>query len=71
MAFIATASNIAGQMQGRDAIRLMMVASGAMAVVFGTFSLVNNARPLRVLVAVTVGCVLIGVGLFVPTSWMA
>jgi tetratricopeptide (TPR) repeat protein len=71
VAFIATASNIAGQMQGRDAIRLMMVASGAMAVVFGTFSLVNNARPLRVLVAVTVGCVLIGLGLFVPTSWMA
>jgi len=50
---------------------MMMVASGAMAVVFGTFSLVNNARPPRVLIAVLVGGVLVGAGLFVPTTWMA
>jgi len=71
VAFIATASNIAGQVGGTGGIRLMMVASGAMAVVFGTFSLVSNARLLRVLVAVLVGGVLIGAGLFVPTTWMA
>ena len=42
-----------------------------MAVVFGTFSLVSNARLSRVLVGVLVGGVLIGAGLFVPTTWMA
>lgn len=71
VAFIATASNIAGQVGGRDGIRLMMVASGAMAVVFGTFSLVNNARLPRILVAILVGGVLVGAGMFVPATWMA
>jgi tetratricopeptide (TPR) repeat protein len=70
VAFIATASNIASQTRGDDGIRLMLVASGAIAVVFGTFSLVNNSSVRRVLVAITVGCALVAAGMFVPASWM-
>lgn len=70
VAFIATASNIAGQAGGSDGIRLMLVASGSIAVVFGTFSLVNNARLLRVLMASLIGFGLIGVGMFLPAGWM-
>jgi tetratricopeptide (TPR) repeat protein len=70
VAFIATASNIAGQVGGRDGIRLILVASGAMAVVFGTFSMVSNARFGRVLIAVAVGAVLIAAGLLIPQEWI-
>lgn len=71
VAFIATASNLVGNMSGMDGIRVMMVASGAMAVVFGTFALVHNARLGRVLAAVLAGGILVAVGLFLPTRWMA
>jgi hypothetical protein len=70
VAFIATAGNIASQASGVDGIRLMMVASGAIAVVFGTFSLVNNSSVGRVMVAIVIGCALLGAGMFVPASWM-
>ncbi|MFG2054192.1 hypothetical protein ACGFI9_09180 [Micromonospora sp. NPDC048930] len=71
VAFIATASNIASQSKGTDAIRLMLVASGAIGIVFGTFSLVNNSSIRRVTAAIIFGCALIGAGMFVPTSWMS
>ncbi|TNH22364.1 hypothetical protein FHG89_29375 [Micromonospora orduensis] len=71
VAFIATASNVASQSAGVEGLRLMLVASGAIAVVFGTFSLVNNSRILRVIAAVVIGCAMIGAGMFVPASWMS
>ncbi|MEV1108178.1 hypothetical protein AB0I95_05960 [Micromonospora sp. NPDC049751] len=71
VAFIATATNIASQSTGVEGLRLMLVASGAIAVVFGTFSLVNNSRVRRVIAAVVIGCAMIGAGLFVPASWMS
>ncbi|MET8318492.1 hypothetical protein [Micromonospora sp. NPDC005189] len=71
VAFIATASNIASQSSGIEGLRLMLVASGAIAVVFGTFSLVNNSRVRRVAAAVVIGCAMIGAGMFVPASWMS
>ncbi|TCC00529.1 hypothetical protein E0H26_02260 [Micromonospora zingiberis] len=71
VAFIATGGNIASQTGGIDGIRLMLVASGAVGVVFGTFSLVNNSRIRRVVVAVAFGCALIGAGIFLPASWMS
>lgn len=71
VAFIATASNVASQSKGTDAIRLMLVASGAIGIVFGTFSLVNNSAVRRVAAAILLGAALIGAGMFVPTSWMS
>jgi hypothetical protein len=71
VAFIATAGNIASQSSGVEGLRLMLVASGAIGVVFGTFSLVNNSRVLRVAAAVAIGCAMIGAGMFVPASWMS
>ncbi|MFI5929603.1 hypothetical protein ACIA3K_27015 [Micromonospora sp. NPDC051543] len=71
VAFIATASNIASQSTGVEGLRLMLVASGAIAVVFGTFSLVNNSRVRRVIAAVVIGCAMIGAGMFVPASWVS
>jgi tetratricopeptide (TPR) repeat protein len=68
VALVATAANIAGQVNGPAGIRLMMAASGAIAVVFGTFSLVNNSRVPRVVAAIATGCALIGIGLFLPGS---
>ncbi|MFC4108651.1 hypothetical protein [Micromonospora zhanjiangensis] len=70
VAFIATAGNIASQSNGADGIRLLLVASGAIGIVFGTFSLVNNSRIRRVAATIVLGCALIGAGMFVPTSWM-
>ncbi|MDG4797550.1 hypothetical protein [Micromonospora sp. WMMD1082] len=71
VAFIATAGNIASQSAGVEGVRLMLVASGAVGVVFGTFSLVNNSRIRRVAAAVVLGGALIGAGIFVPASWMS
>ncbi|GHJ16602.1 hypothetical protein [Micromonospora sp. AKA38] len=71
VAFIATASNIASQSKGTDAIRLMLVASGATGIVFGTFSLVNNSSIRRVAAAILLGGALVGAGMFVPSSWMS
>jgi hypothetical protein len=44
VAFIVTAGNIASQTGGVDGIRLIMAASGAIVVVLGTFSLLNNSN---------------------------
>lgn len=66
VAFIVTAGNIASQTGGVDGIRLIMAASGAIAVVFGTFSLLNNSNVRKVLVAITIGCALIGAGILLP-----
>ena len=71
VAFIATAGNIASQSSGIQGLRLMLVASGAIGIVFGTFSLVNNSRIGRVAAAVVIGCAMIGAGMFVPASWMS
>ncbi|MFJ8582231.1 hypothetical protein [Micromonospora sp. NPDC093277] len=71
VAFIATAGNIASQSKGIDGVRLMLVASGAVGVVFGTFSLVNNSGIRRVFAAVVIGCALIGAGILVPAAWMS
>ncbi|MEV6373587.1 hypothetical protein [Micromonospora musae] len=71
VAFIATAGNIASQSGGIDGIRLMLVASGAVAAVFGTFSLVNNSGIRRVIAAVMLGGALIAVGIFVPAAWVS
>ena len=43
-----------------------MAASGAIAVVFGTFSLLNNSNVRKVLVAIAIGCALIGAGIALP-----
>ncbi|MFY1702459.1 hypothetical protein ACN28G_12050 [Micromonospora sp. WMMA1923] len=71
VAFLATASNLAGQVRGVDGIRLLLVASGAIGIVFGTFSLVNNSRVGRVATAVLFSCGLIGMGVFLPVTWMS
>lgn len=68
VAFIVTAGNIASRASGIDSIRLIMVASGAMAVLFGTFSLLNNSSVRKVLAAIVVGCVLIGAGILLAAS---
>lgn len=70
VAFIVTAGNIAVGTNGADGIRLIMVASGAIAVVFGTFSLVNNSSVGKVAVAVGVGIALIGSAIALPGSWL-
>ncbi|MFB9236292.1 hypothetical protein ACFFWC_12150 [Plantactinospora siamensis] len=70
VAFIVTAGNIASQSRGTDGIRLLLVASGAIGTVFGTFSLVNNSGLRRVAAAIVVGLALIGAGIFMPTSWI-
>lgn len=66
VAFIVTAGNIASRAEGVDGIRLIMAVSGAIIVVFGTFSLLNNSSVRKVLVAITMGCSLIAVGLLLP-----
>ncbi len=45
-----TAADIASQSRGADHVRLMLVASGAVGLVFGTLALVSLARAVRVLV---------------------
>ncbi|HEY8472834.1 MAG TPA: hypothetical protein VIL37_09395 [Natronosporangium sp.] len=67
VAFIVTAGNIASQTSGVDGIRLIMAAAGAIAVVFGTFSLLTSNNLRRVLLTVAIGCTLIGVGILLPT----
>jgi tetratricopeptide (TPR) repeat protein len=70
VAFIVTAGNIAVGTSGADGIRLIVVASGAIAVVFGTFSLVNNSSVGKVAVAIMVGLALIGGAIALPASWL-
>lgn len=70
VAFVATAGNVASQSKGADGIRLMLVAAGAIGLVFGTFSLINNSSVWRVGVVATLASGLIATGMFVPDSWM-
>lgn len=68
VAFIVTAANIASQTGGVDGIRLIMVASGTIAVVFGTFSLLNNSSVRKVMVAIAIGCAMVGAGILLPAA---
>jgi hypothetical protein len=70
VAFIVTSATIASQTEAADGVRLMLVASGAIAVVFGTFSVLSNSRVGRVLLAIGVGGLLIGLGIVMPVSWL-
>jgi len=69
VAFVAATSNIASQSKGIDGVRLMVVMSGSVILVFAAFSLLGSRPMGRVAAALLIGILLVVLGLEFP-SWL-